>query len=243
MKHLPIINHTYQKLHNEFTRFITTKGYSRGKDVMYPTCIREFLFFIENKGVETIQNVDANTIQSYYYYISSRPNQRRAGGLSDSMLKTHLYSLRLFFDYLLDTDVLEYSPARLPKFTLKKSEQREILSNDQIRKLYTVCESYRDKALLSAAYGCGLRRSEMVNLDLEDVIFHKGIVIVRDSKNHKNRTIPMSDFVARHLKEYIVNERTKGLINNRKINNSFFVSNTGNRWRGNNMNDRLHYLV
>ena len=160
MKHLPIYNPDFKRYLADFEQFIVTKGYSKGMISMYPSCIREFLFFIESKGKDDIKEVAAVDIIAYHEYLSQRPNQRRDGGLSDTMIKHHLCSMRTFFDYLLDVNVLESSPARLPKFNFSHYKERNILTLEEIKQLYTVCETLRDRVILSLAYGCGLRRSE-----------------------------------------------------------------------------------
>ena len=243
MQHLPLYNPVFEALYRDFASMIRTKGYSRGINTMYPSCVREFLFFIENKGITTIQQVEATEIIAYHEYLSTRPNQRREGGLSDSMIKSHLFSLRLFFDYLLDIGELDSSPARLPKFTVKRHKERNILTVEEIKQLYASCENMRDIALISVAYGCGLRRNEIYKLDVGDVHLHKGILIVRDSKNHKNRTIPVSDGVLKNLKDYIIYERPKYLQHSKQYENAFFVNERGDRWSGAYMNNRLHKLI
>jgi integrase/recombinase XerD len=243
MKHLPLYTQCYQNLHSDFDAYIKTIGYSRGQDSMYASCIREFLFFLESRIVFDLKEVRATEIIAYHEYLLERPNQRRGGGLSDSMIKTHLYSVRLFFDYLLDTGEIESSPARLPKFVLKKQKERNILSVEEITLLYKMCETKQDRALISLAYGCGLRRSELRKLDTSDVNYQQGIVIVRDSKNHKSRVVPMSNGVLKDIKEYFLYERMKYFKEGMATERALFINNRGIRSTGASMNDRLKQLI
>ena len=243
MKHLPIYNPVFENYYKDFNSFIKTKGYSRGKDCMYPSCVREFLFFIESKQVSDIKDITAKEIIAYHEYLLERPNQRREGGLSDSMIKSHLFSLRLFFDYLIDMDIVDSSPARLPKFVLKKYKQRNILTLEEIKQLYEACETKQDKAMLSLAYGCGLRRSEIVKLDTSDVHLQKGVVVIRDSKNHRSRTIPLADNVLRDIKEYLLYERMNYINIGKSPEHSFLINKLGLRKQGNDLNLRLKQLL
>jgi site-specific recombinase XerD len=244
MLSLPLHNKHFEELYKEFDVFIVTKNYGKGKSKMYQACVREFLFFIETKGFVTIQQVKASEIIAYYEYISQRPNQRREGGLSDSMIRQHLFSLRLFFDYLLETEEIQNSPARLPKFQRGAYKERNICTLDEIKLLYSFCETKREKALLSIAYGCGLRRTEIQNLNTTDVLLHKGVLIVREGKGNKSRSVPLSDNVIKDLKEYIVYERAKYFNqNNQESSPSFFISNTGNRMSGQALNDSLKAII
>lgn len=243
MKHLPINNPVFENFYKDFNTFTKTKGYNRGENSMYPSCVREFLFFIESRQIFNINDITAKEIIAYYEYLLERPNQRREGGLSDSMIKSHLFSLRLFFDYLIDIEVIDNSPARLPKFILKRCKERNILTVEEIKLLYKVCETKEDKAILSLAYGCGLRRSEIEKLETSDVHFYKGIVVVRDSKNHRSRTIPMADNVLKDLKEYILYERMNNIKGNISPDHSFFINKSGLRKKGADMNLRLKKII
>lgn len=242
MKLLPVYNRNFQILHKEFVQYIKTMGYNRGGKCQYPDCVNEFLFFIENRNIRNISEVTASEIIAYQLYLSERPNQIRSGGLSESYIKIHIYSLRLFFDYLLDTEQINYSPARLPKFSLKRHKERNILTIEEIQQLYNACESKFDRSIISLAYGCGLRRSELQNLNITDVHLSKGIIVIRDSKNHKNRIIPMSDGVLKDIREYLAYDRMK-YFNNGITTNSFFVNSRGVRKNGMDINSRLKQLI
>jgi site-specific recombinase XerD len=247
MKNLPISNTHFRNLHKGFSEMIISKGYSRGKDCVYPSMVREFLFFMENKGITAIEQVKATDVIAYHDYLVQRPNQRREGGLSNSAISAQLFSLRIFFDHLRDIKQLDASPVQLPKFTLNNYQQRNILTVEEIKQLYSVCESKRDKALLSVAYGCGLRRSEIEKLNTADILFHKGMLIVKEGKNGKSRMLPLSDSVLKDLKEYVMYERTSYLVNNPHIpstdQTALFINNKGTRKKGMAMNTRLKYLI
>jgi site-specific recombinase XerD len=247
MKDCPIQNSHFEEIYQGFSDMIIAKGYARGKDSSYYGRVREFLFFIEQRSVTSIDQVKASEIIAYYEYLRERSSFRREGGLSDSYIRVHFFALRLFFDYLQETNKIVSSPVRLPKFSFASSAQRNILSVEEITKLYSVCESKRDKALLSIAYGCGLRRSEIVRLNTSDVLLHKGILIVKEGKNGKSRTVYLSDAVLRDLKEYIINERSDLLARNpyptKEDQDAFFINNIGTRKKGLAMLDRLKYLI
>ena len=244
MKHLPIYNESFEQLYKEFDLMIKTKNYSRGKSMMYQSCVREFLFFIENTGIVSVQEINAASIISYYEYLRERPNQRREGGLSESMIRHHLYSLRLFFDYLLDTEQITASPARLPKFQIGLYKQRDIATVEEVECIYKACETKRDKAIIAVAYGCGLRRTEIEKLNTNDVLLHKGCLIVRDGKGGKSRTIPLADNVLGKLKEYLIYERhTYFKENHKEITWAFFINNTGRRMKGDKLNGRLKEII
>ncbi len=244
MKSHILNNQEYEQLFSEFDRFIRIKGYGNSKPVYYQNNIREFLWFIEAKEILRIDHVKASHVIAYYEYISTRPNQTRGGQLSSSMVGQHLFSLRIFFDYLIDCGQIENSPARLPKFQLAKYTDRNICTLNEIKLLYKHCSSKRDTALLSIAYGCGLRRNEMFMLNTSDIILHKSILIVRVGKNNKSRTITLSEKVIVDLRDYVVNERIQYFqSNNIESSQAFFINNKGSRMSGQILNMLLKQII
>jgi len=244
MKHLPIYNEQYIRLYKEYDVFIVAKGYGRGKPVCYQSNVREFLFFIEAKGLSDIQEVKAMEIMAYYDYIRERPNQRKGGGLSESMIRGHLFALRLFFDYLLETGAIESSPVSLPKFQYGKYNERNICTVEEIKQIYAICNTKRERALISIAYGCGLRRSEIHLLNTTDIQFQKGMLLVREGKYNKSRTVPIPDYAIRDLKEYIINERSKYFRSGNFENTpAFFINDDGRRMSGNVLNRLLKDII
>ena len=234
MKHLPVYNPDYQRMIEEFAKLLQTKGYSRWQP--HTSVIREFIFFLECRSINDIKAVKATDIVAYYEYLKERPNQRFGGGLSNYMLKHHLFAVRIFFDYLTDTEQIEGSPARLPKFSIGKGKEREALTVEEIKELYRATKNRRERAILSLAYGCGLRRSEIVDLNVGDVVFSKGILTVRDGKNHKSRVIPLSDNVIKDLKEFVAYERRDRIIHTFS-EQGFILNYIGLRASGGNLND------
>lgn len=236
MKHLPVYNPDYQRMLEEFAKVLQTKGYTRWK--MNASMAREFLFFLECRSINDIKAVKATDIVAYYEYLKERPNQRQGGGLSNDMLKHHLFSVRLFFDYLTDTGQVEGSPARLPKFSIGKGKERNVLTVEEVKQLYGAVKNRKERALLSLAYGCALRRSEIVDLNVGDVLFSKGILTVRDGKNHKSRVVPLSDEVIKDLKEFVVYERRDRIIHN-FTEQAFILNYIGQRVSGGHLNEVL----
>jgi site-specific recombinase XerD len=181
--------------YNGFDKMVMVKNYGRGKTVLYQACVKEFLWFLESQGFTDFTMVKALQIVAYYEYINTRPNLRRQGTLSESMIRNNLYSVRVFFDYLIDINAIENSPARLPKFQFGKYSDRNICTKDEIALLFNTCKDAREQTILAIAYGCGLRRSEIAALNTQDVLISKEVLIVREGKNYKSRVVPVSQFV------------------------------------------------
>lgn len=175
MKHLILKNAKFEYWHNEFNDFIKTIGYGNGKVTTYPSNIREFLHFLEQKEINKFQGISHLQILEYYQYICNRPNNRREGLLSPTSITHQLQALRLFFDYLMDCKEIECSPARIPKFRITGFTPRNIVTVEEIKQIFRKSKTLQNKAILCCTYGCGLRRSEIVNLNTADNVEVKQI--------------------------------------------------------------------
>lgn len=178
-------------------------GYSKTGISMLPACTREFLEFIKKEVYE----IESKDITAYHQYLQERPNKRKAGGLSESYINHHIYSLKIFFAWQEEKGAITENPISCLSFKKPTTKPREILSTEEIKALYEACENYKERAVLSIFYGCGLRRSEGEKLDLKDIHFRSGILYVREGKGSKRRAVPMSKKVNWDLKDYALKER------------------------------------
>ena len=229
----------YQKLSTDFKTFIVSKNYKSITN--YSTPVYEFLAYLELHKIKHVRKVNSQIMVQYYDYLSNRTNQRKYGILSEKSVKGHLYALALFFEYLLNAYIIDKCII-LPKFNLCATKQRQTLTKEEVLELFKYCLTKFEKALLSVAYGCGLRRSELNKLNVQDIQFTRGVLIVVEGKNAKRREIPMSDGVIKYLSDYLNNERGLYLINNQK-ESAFFVNKIGNRMLGKDMNNMLKKII
>jgi integrase/recombinase XerD len=239
MKHQILNKEHFKQIHNSFERSIRAKGY---KGTLYhQSMVQEFFHFVETKGLSHVKEIKSRDVVAYYEYLKERPNARRGGGLSDATIRTQLFSLRLLFDYLIDTKVLDASPVNLPRFGMVRTKQRSVATAEEIKLIYKATETRVDKAILALAYGCGLRRAEIEKLDLSDVQLSKGMLLVREGKNGKTRVVPLSDGVITDLKEYVVNERTIWL--KKDVSSALLLDRHGERIKHAMLNTRLKRIV
>ena len=224
-----------EKIINRFKVHLERLGYSKTTLYMLPKCVKEFLEVQKIKALDTITPVQ---IQQHHEYLQTRPNKRRPGGLSESHINHHVYALKTFFKWLEANGEIQINPISSLEFPSPKTKPREILTPDEIRKLYDTCENYRERAILSIYYGCGLRRTEGIKLDLKDVHFRTGLLYVREGKGAKRRVVPMSKQVQDDLKTYAYKERKA-----KPGEPAFLIGHTGTRINENRASKILKTLL
>ncbi len=218
----------------QFRAHLTHLGFSKTSLLMLPSCLNDFIQF----KAKRVQNITSQDIKNYHKHLQERPNKRRAGGLSESYINHHIYSLKLFFAWQEEKGIITQNPISSLAFKTPISKPREILTKAEALTLYESSETLKQKALLGVFYGCGLRRSEGEQLDLKDVHFRSGILYVRKGKNSKRRAVPMSKKVSEDLKNYVYNERFTS-----ENETAFFTNQLGNRTRGLTHNKHLKELL
>ena len=201
----------------------------------YITPIKEFLYWLERRGLKHVKNITATDINLYSEWLNTRPCQRGEGTLSDNSIKNHFLALHLFFEMLLDAEIVSTAYV-LPAFSKRKTIPREILSISEILELKRCCENQLETSIINIAYGCGLRRSEMVMLDAHDVLLTKGYLIVRSGKNSKRREVPLSGSIIDELKNYLQEYRYDRVKQNRFSEKAMFVNADGQRISGDALN-------
>lgn len=237
-----IQNPSFQSLFNDFDSYVRARNYKQGRGTMYQSAIREFLMWLETSGISNIKEVTSKEAVSYLEYLSTRPNQRKEGTLSDKTIKFQLFALGLFMQNLLENKKIE-SGFYIPSYGGGIEKPRNILTVEEIKMVYEHCENDLQRALLSVAYGCGLRRAEIMVLNTRDVQFTTGMLIVRDGKGNKRREVPMSNTVVGYLKKYLIGERYQKLVGKIQIEDAFFIHDNGKRMTGEHLNNTLKKMM
>jgi len=222
----------------EFKTHLKRLGYSKGSQSMLPSCVGEFLSCLEEKNIYNLQEIEPIHIQEHYEYLTQRPNKRKPGGLSSRMINHHIYAIRLFLNYQEETGNIVNNPISGLSFPRPESKEREVLTIEEIKTLYKVSETFREKAIIGLFYGCGLRRSEGVALNVKDISFKSSLLYVREGKGSKRRVIPVNEKVLNDFKDYLYHERFA--IQNEI---AFICNNAGRRMKGDRHNNIVKELI
>lgn len=243
MYRLPLFNKEYIGFLESFEKAIIAQGYSGGRGNI-PRLAREFLFFLEAKKIDNIKDVQTSDIIEYYEYLLERPNMNWNGGLSADSIRKHIRAARFLFEHLISLKVMDSTPCAIPRLPPLPVRERISLTEEEVQLLYKVCRDQMDRAILACAYGCGMRRSELANLNVTDVVFAEKQIAIRKSKSCKSRSVPMAEGVMKDLKEFLIHERPK-----RKMygfgppTNAFFLNRSGKRMADASLNVRFLQLV
>lgn len=247
----------FKALSEEFKKYLKVRGYKPGTRSHMYSCIQEMFCYCEAHFLTDVKDINPETIQTYYHYLNDRPNFRRDvdspdnKGLSSSMLEKHIYALKTFFTWCYHVKALDREKAH-PftglSFPKGYTPPRKALSKEDVFSLYKASESPLDKALLGIFYACGLRRSEGIDLELTDIDFQNGKLIVQQGKFGKRREVPIHSKVLADLRHYQFEYRRSLLENTRHLDKPaneypFLLNTFGRRMSGSIANKRVKQLA
>lgn len=161
---------------------------------------------LQKKNEEPIENITDDTIRSFRLYLSHEYKNPYKGNLSRQTQNYFLIALRSFFKYLIKQKMKVLTPDMIE---LGKQKEREIkfLSPEELQRMFNAVDvvdesGERDRAILEVLFSTGLRVSELVALNKDDINIERGEFSVL-GKGRKVRVVFLSDDAKERLKTYL----------------------------------------
>lgn len=162
--------------------------------------IRQFHDWVLQEGINDVLSVTQVNIAEYLSHLKEE-------GKSGATISRCLASLKNFYSYAVTSGFLDYSPVS-GEIHIERGEKKlpQILSGKEVELLLSQpsCvdpKGYRDKAMLEVMYATGMRVSELIDLDIDDVNLDIGVVKCHSAK--KSRAIPLYPAAQKALMVYI----------------------------------------
>ena len=175
--------------------------------ISYKHDVKSFIEFISTHtgsevSIKYLNDMKISDFRSFLSYLRNKD-------ISSTSIARIISSLKSFFNYLLNTNLIESTVVqslRTPK--QKKSLPRPISSELAIETIKHAQDmekekwiGMRNKSILMLLYGCGLRISEALNLNFEDINENDYLII--KGKGNKERMVPLMDYVKNDIENYI----------------------------------------
>lgn len=182
------------------------RGLARNTIAAYRRDLTTYCSYLERVGVESFEGVNRQIIEGFV-------GDRRDGGYSDASVERAVAAVKGLHAFLVRDGIVAQNPTAALRLPKKAERLPECLSVGDVSALldqdFPEGEmGLRDHAILEVLYGCGLRVSELVGLDVGDVHFDDGFVLVR-GKGSKERLAPLVGGAARAMAQYIADGRRR----------------------------------
>ena len=185
--------------------------------------VRQFSEWLADHGVSSVVDASQLNISDYLIHLEE-------DGRSGATISRNLASLKNFYSYLISSGFLEKMP--VIDIHVERGEKKlpRILSSSEIELLLSqpVCvepKGFRDKAMLEVMYATGIRVSELIELNVEDVNLAQRTIKCNSTK--KTRAIPLYPAALHALEVYLRDYRDRLVSSSGE--NALFVNINGSR--------------
>ncbi len=156
----------------------------------YTSMMEAFLRFVSPKEASECNTDDL--IRMVNEYILPR-------GLSYSFQNQLISSVKKFYKEIC-REVIDPGDFTRPR---TRHKLPNVLSKEEVKKILSAPMNEKHRAILSIIYGCGLRRSEVITLEPEDIDRDRMLLSVRQSKGFKDRIVPVSVKLVEMIDSYV----------------------------------------
>ena len=175
------------------------RGLSKNSIDNYTLDIEKLCLFLENHTITiSPKSIDKDTVQQFIYTIAKEVNPRSQARI--------ISGLKSFFNYLIFEDYRKDNPLELIEAPKIGRKLPDTLSEDEINRLIDAIdlstpEGERNRAMLETLYGCGLRVSELIGMQISDLYFDEDFIKVT-GKGDKQRFVPISEINKKYINTY-----------------------------------------
>ncbi|NJN25933.1 MAG: tyrosine-type recombinase/integrase [Cyclobacteriaceae bacterium] len=178
----------FRSMSEEFTRKLVIYGRSKSTHENY---LRQMAKLAVHYN-ESPLDLEIDQLEEYLYHLVQNDSDSR------SSFKHLVYGLRKLY-HLFGKDDLQIS---LPSIS-RPNKLPVVLSGHEVKRLLKASGRIGDRVMFGLIYDAGLRISELTNLLIGDVDLDRGQVHVRQSKNKKDRYVPISGHAVRGVRKHL----------------------------------------
>ena len=189
----------------------------------YKRDLKQFKRYLESYGLR-FDRVKKEDIEDYIKEMAEDENKKPAS------ISRSIASLRSFYQFVLKRKKIKVDPTKDVKAPKVEKRVPSVLTSEEVELLLEQpkdvdLKGIRDKAMLEFAYATGMRVTEIISLNLDDVNLEEGYVTCKNG--NKQRNIPLGKMSLKALKEYI--EEARDILIKSESEQALFVNINGGR--------------
>ena len=208
----------------DYTRYLTEEKRAQANTVnSYVRDLNQFRTWLMSTGTTDLRRVRKENVDAYMQYMSSK-------GKSPATITRSVASIRSFYQYMLQRGAVRQNPAKAVATVKVERKYPEILTGREVELFLEQpkCvddKGFRDHAMLEMLYATGIRVSELISLNVEDVNLAAGFI--RCVGRGKERIIPLYAAAVKALRDYLEFIRPRIIAD--KEEHALFVNMNGER--------------
>lgn len=187
----------------------------------YRRDLMQMITYLEEKGIREAAKVTKTSLHGYILHMEEQ-------GKAATTISRMMAAMKAFFNYECMQACIRRNPAESLHAPKVEKKAPVVLRVDQVSALLAqpsgqTPKEIRDKAMLALLYATGIRVSELIGIQMEDINMNIGFLVCRDGE--RERTIPFGRSAKAALEEYLEHARNDLLRG--KGSDYFFVNCTG----------------
>ncbi|NOR87554.1 MAG: tyrosine-type recombinase/integrase [Bacteroidales bacterium] len=187
------------KIPVEYKDLLDQRRYSENTKKTYCNYFADFIRYFE--GME-LSEINSDEINHYILELIREDN------ISPSQQNQRINCIKFYYEKVKKGERKVYEIHR-PK---NAKRLPDVLSKEEIKAMIHHTENIKHKCIISLAYSCGLRRSEVINLQISDIDSTRMMIKICGAKGKKDRYVQLSPKVLNILREYYIAEKPKFYI-------------------------------
>lgn len=199
----------------KFLQWLEATNYAVRTREGYKKSIEWFLDWVDKEtSATTFKDITPAIVQQYQIYLYTYQDPSKEERLSVGTQRNRLVAIRVFFDYLLEQQLIYSNPSLSIKLPKVERKLPQVLSKAEIRNLIEKTPldnplGIRDRAIIEIFYTTGMRKKELLSLTLYDIDLEQEIVTIKKSKNGSPRIVPLTNQTKKSLEKYLIEVRPK----------------------------------
>jgi len=182
----PVNQAALQRMHE----VLLLKAYSPNTIKTYCTEFAQLLYLLNDTPVDTLT---PERLRSYLLYCVTKLK------LSENIIHSRLNAIKFYFEQVLHHDKLFFEEIPRPK---KRQSLPQVLSKNDIAKLFSRVDNPKHLLMLKLCYGMGLRVSEIANLKIANIDSQRMLVHIENAKGKRDRYVTLPSSILDDLRSY-----------------------------------------
>ncbi|WP_163529259.1 tyrosine-type recombinase/integrase [Halobacillus ihumii] len=180
------------------------QGLTENSITSYVNLFSDFGKWLRKEGVKDTQDLTSSVIKGYLMYCKEKGNKPKS-------INSKLKLLRAWVRWMIDEDIIDKDICKNIKL-VREDDSPKIVREEDIhlalrhlrrkKRREDSLYSIRNHTIMITLIGTGLRVSELVSLNWNDIDFNDWLITIRTSKSRKRGSIPLSEALAKELKSW-----------------------------------------
>lgn len=183
----------------EYTDLLEQRRYSQSTIATYTNYFADFIRHFKERN---LNNISTEEVNQYILELI------RENNISSSQQNQRINAIKFYYEKVLGREK-QYIQINRPK---KTKTLPNVLSSNEVKLLIDKTKNIKHKCIISLLYSGGLRRSELINLQITDILSEQMLIKIRNSKGNKDRYVGLSMHLLELLRNYYKEYKPKKLL-------------------------------